>query len=120
MFDTFHAVLLTPYVETETHGPTYPEPPAEIIDNQPEWEVDQIIKHRRTTNGNTEYHVLWKGYGLDQATWEPKENLDHAPEILRDYQQRLRKRNVITNVPEQNKQTTQSRNRRARTRKKGT
>ena len=115
MYNTFHAVLLTPYTENDIHGPAYPQPPADIIDGEPEWEVDCIIKHRRSTNGKNEYQTLWKGYGLDQATWEPEENLEHAPEILRDYQQRLRKRNVISNVPEQKQQSC---NHRARTRRK--
>ena len=45
MYNTFHAVLLTPYTENDIHGPAYPKPPADIIDREPEWEVDRIIKH---------------------------------------------------------------------------
>ena len=44
--DVFHASLLTPYKETEQHGPNFLEPPPEIIEGEPEWEVDQIIKER--------------------------------------------------------------------------
>src|SRR6266446_4776238 len=33
--DTFHATLLMPYVETETHGPNYTRPPPDI-DNEEE------------------------------------------------------------------------------------
>jgi len=85
MYNNFHAILLTPHTETETYGPAYPEPPADIIDGEEEWEVDRIIKHRRVAHGKTEYQVLWKGYGLDQATWEPEDNLEHASKIIRDY-----------------------------------
>jgi len=48
-------------------------------------EVDRIIKHHRVAHGKTEYQVLWKGYGLDQATWEPEDNLEHASEIICNY-----------------------------------
>ena len=44
--DVFHALLLTPYVETLTHRPNYEEPPPELIDEQPEWEVDAILDSR--------------------------------------------------------------------------
>ena len=122
MHNVFHAALLTPYVETDAHGPAYPEPPADIVDGNPEYEIDRILRHKKGKNGTTLYQVLWKGYGLGDATWEPEESFTHASDVLRDYDTRLRKRNVttdvISNVPEQTKQNTQARNRRARTRTK--
>jgi len=39
----FHATLLTPYKETETHGPNFLEPPPDIIEGEPEWEVEKIL-----------------------------------------------------------------------------
>ena len=117
IYNNFHAILLTPHTETETYGPAYPEPPADIIDGEEEWEVDRIIKHCHVAHGKIEYQVLWKGYGLDQATWEPEDNLEHASKIIRDYRHRLHKPDIILNIPEQAKQTKQSRNRCARTRK---
>ncbi len=44
--DVFHAVLLTPYKETEEHGPNYHEPPPDVIEGEPEWEVEQIVGAR--------------------------------------------------------------------------
>ena len=41
--DVFHASLLTPYKETSQHGPNFLEPPPEIIEGEPEWEVEKII-----------------------------------------------------------------------------
>jgi len=117
MYNNFHAVLLTSHTKTETYGPAYFESSADIIDGEEEWEVDQIIKHHCVTHGKTEYQVLWKGYSLDQATWEPEDNLEHTSEIICDYRHRLCKPDVISNVPEQAKQTKQSRNRHAQTRK---
>jgi hypothetical protein len=43
--DSFHASLLTPYKETEKHGPNFLEPPSDIIDGEPEWEVKKIMGH---------------------------------------------------------------------------
>ena len=31
----------------------------------------------RMRNGNVEYLVAFEGYGPDEQTWEPKENLDY-------------------------------------------
>lgn len=42
----FHASLLTPYTETEVHGPSFSRPPPDLIDNQEEFEVEAIIAHR--------------------------------------------------------------------------
>jgi len=38
--DVFHASLLTPHTETDIHGPSFPKPLAELIEDEPEWEVD--------------------------------------------------------------------------------
>jgi len=40
----FHTSLLTPYHETPKHGPNFLQPPSDIIDNKPEWEVEKILK----------------------------------------------------------------------------
>jgi hypothetical protein len=40
----FHVDLLTRYRETEAHGPNYERPMPDIIDGEPEWEVEKIIK----------------------------------------------------------------------------
>ena len=43
----FHASLLTPYKETREHGPNFTEPLPDLIDGQPEWEVEEILGTRR-------------------------------------------------------------------------
>jgi hypothetical protein len=42
--DVFHASLLTPYKEMEQHIPNFLEPPPEIIEGEPEWEVERILQ----------------------------------------------------------------------------
>ena len=42
----FHTSLLTRYRETEMHGENYPEPPPDIIEGEPEYEVEEILGSR--------------------------------------------------------------------------
>ena len=42
----FHIDLLTKYWETEEHGPNYEKSPPEIVEGEPEWEVEKIINAR--------------------------------------------------------------------------
>ena len=46
----FHIDLLMRYQETDAYGPNYERPPPEIIEGEPEWEVEKVINsqlHRR-------------------------------------------------------------------------
>ncbi len=86
--NVFHASLLTPYQETETHGPNFTEPPPDIIEGEPEYEVEEIIGSRRVGKKRTlEFRVRWKGYSPAHDTWEPAAHI-HAPELIKRYQMR--------------------------------
>jgi hypothetical protein len=41
--NVFHASLLTPYKETSQHGLNFLEPPPDIVEGEPEWEVERVI-----------------------------------------------------------------------------
>jgi hypothetical protein len=45
--NVFHASLLTPFVETEAHGPSFPNLPPDIIDEEEEYKVEQILTSRK-------------------------------------------------------------------------
>src|SRR6201994_2386408 len=80
----FHTTLLTPYHKTKKHGPNYIKLPLDLIDGQEEYEVEAILGH--CFKGNTvEYLTAWKGYGSNDNTWEPEENLTNAEEVLEEY-----------------------------------
>jgi hypothetical protein len=79
-----HANELTRYKETATHGPNFLKPPPDLIQGEEEWEVEAIIKHKRTRWG-IRYRVKWKGYPSSENSWEPESNLEHAADILAAY-----------------------------------
>jgi hypothetical protein len=84
MRDNFHAGLLTPYTENTVYGENFPQPPPDLIEGDPEWEVERIIGHKGTKN--IRYQVKWKGY--DEMTWEHENNLQNSKESISDYWKR--------------------------------
>jgi hypothetical protein len=85
IYDTFHPVHLTPYKETPQYGPNKSRPPPDLINNEEEYEVDHIVRHKRTSAGRTLFLIRWKGYGPDEDTWEPASNLKGARETMDEY-----------------------------------
>jgi hypothetical protein len=43
--DVFHASLLSPYTETDVHGPNFVHPPPDLVGGEQEYEVEHIINH---------------------------------------------------------------------------
>ena len=59
------------------------------IDGEPRFEVEKILRWRRKAGGNhtKEYLVLWAGYPLEEATWEPEEHFDDAAALQRSLEE---------------------------------
>jgi hypothetical protein len=81
IYPVLHASLLPPYKENDVHGDNFTEPPLELVEGEPEYEVESIVSHQRNGRGFA-YLVKWKGYSTGENTWEPEHNLQHAPELL--------------------------------------
>ena len=88
----FHVSLLKRYEENPKDFISRESPPAPEIqaDGSEKYEVDKILDKRVITRGRAQqvsYLVSWKGYGLDEATWEPLGNLDTAQEAIQEFEQ---------------------------------
>ena len=62
-------------------GRTSPRPPPLLIDDNEEYEVDSILDYK-LVRGSPRWLIKWKGYPLDDASWEPKNALKNAQDIL--------------------------------------
>src|SRR5258707_15181920 len=83
--DVFHASLLSPYRETNTHGPNYSRPSPDLIEGEEEYEVEKVINHRHTGRARTlQYLIKWKGDPEADNTWEPADQV-HAPQLVKTY-----------------------------------
>ncbi len=83
--DVFHASLLTPYHETQAHGPNFTRPPPDLINGEEEYEVERIVAHRQFGQSKKlQYLIKWKGYPESDNTWEPADQV-HAPELIKHY-----------------------------------
>ena len=82
--DVFHASLLTPVRENDTHGPNFALPPPDLVEGEEEYEVEAITGHR-TRYGRKQFLVKWKGYPTSENSWEPERNLDHAQKLLKAF-----------------------------------
>ncbi|CAD6185825.1 unnamed protein product [Caenorhabditis auriculariae] len=54
---------------------------------EPEYEVEEIIKHRHNRKGVLEYFVKWRGFEHDDDSWVPVENMADGP-LIRDYNEK--------------------------------
>jgi hypothetical protein len=64
-------------------GNYQPPPPPDIIDDEPEWEVN-FIADTRGNGRRRQYKVYWVGYG-DHFDWLPLRDLSHCPEKLKAF-----------------------------------
>ena len=70
-------------------------PPPELVEGVLEYEAEGILRHKGK-GAQRRYLVLWKGYPVTEATWEPAVNLEHAPEVLEEYLRRVQQQESRT------------------------
>lgn len=49
------------------------------------WLVEEILD-KKTQGGKILYKVKWQGYTVDEATWEPAENVVYIKELIEDFE----------------------------------
>ena len=72
--------LYKPQVEGQKKTP----PKLVVIKEEEEFEVEKII-NKRTVRGKEKFLVRWKGYTAEEDTWESRENLENAKELVEEY-----------------------------------
>jgi len=73
--------LYKPQVEGQKK--TLPKPV--IIKGEEEFKVEKIL-NKRTVRGKEKFLVRWKGYTAEEDTWENKENLENAKELVEEFE----------------------------------
>ena len=86
LHDVFHATLLTPYRETTLNGQSYQEPAPDLINGQPEWEVESILRVRRRRN-QLQFLIHWKGFSEAHDSWELARDI-HTNELVEEFYKR--------------------------------
>lgn len=82
--DVFHVSLLELVKENTFQGRIEPPPPPLIIDDSTEYEVEEILDVKQLRN-KLRFLVRWKGYGPEDNTWEPQENLTNAQDLVKQF-----------------------------------
>ena len=83
----FHVSLLKAYKESTISGRTQPPPPCIEVENHNKYKVEDILDSRRR-RGRLEYLIHWRGYDINERTWEPTANLINAPLKVQEFHHR--------------------------------
>jgi len=54
-----------------------------------EFEVEKIL-NKRIVKGKKKFLVRWKGYMVEEDTWENRENLENAKELVEEFEREYR------------------------------
>jgi len=78
----FHISLLEPASTDPLPGQIQPPPPPVIIEDEPEWEVEEILDSR-IVRKTLQYLARWVGY--NQPTWEPANLFGNSPSVVKQF-----------------------------------
>jgi transposase InsO family protein len=80
--NVFHVSLLRTYV---AGGRVQPPPMPEIVNGEPEYEVERILSDR-VIRTQVEFLVAWKGYPQEHNSWEPADViLENCEALVNEY-----------------------------------
>jgi len=75
--------LYKPQVKGQKKTPLKPV----IIEGEKEFEVEKIL-NKRVVWGKEKFLVRWKGYTAEEDTWENRENLGNAKELIEEFERK--------------------------------
>jgi hypothetical protein len=56
-----------------------------LVHNEPEFEVEAVLKSRQLRGREWEYLVKWKGYHPIEASWVNESDMEHAQEAIEEF-----------------------------------
>ena len=80
----FHISLLEPYKPSTIPGRTREPPPPIVIDNEEEWEVEEILDSELRRR-KLWYKVRWAGYSVARDSWQPASDLTNCPDLVKQF-----------------------------------
>ena len=84
--DVFHIDLLTPYRETDFHGPNYNQPPPDLMGGEEQYEVEKVLDERIYGRWKKkQYLVKWKGYPDLDNQWLDAKDMENAQELIAEF-----------------------------------
>jgi transposase InsO family protein len=83
----FHVSLLEPYVDSTFPDRLQPVPPPVEVDQHIEYEVEAILDSRLHRQ-QLQYLVQWKGYPVEEATWEPTVHVANCSTLVQSFHDR--------------------------------
>jgi hypothetical protein len=84
----FHTNLLLPAASNPFSDQRHPEPGPVIVDaGEDSWEVEKILDSR-LRYGHIQYYVKWKGWDIEDSTWQEVEDVSGAPEAVSEFHER--------------------------------
>ncbi|CAI7899259.1 unnamed protein product [Closterium sp. NIES-54] len=87
LHNAFHVQLLKPYKDPnqQFQGRQLPPPPPFLVQDEPEYEVERVLTHRRRGGKTLEFLLRWKGYDPTEDSWVVEADMGNARRALKDY-----------------------------------
>lgn len=80
----FHVTLLSKYTEPFAPEQKLDNPPPIEVQGQEEFEVKEILDSRKKGRG-VQFLVKWKGFNVEENSWEKPANLANAPDLIKAF-----------------------------------